>query len=70
MEIKQLVETYYVKYGVGRGLISEAINRWGNSDHTRSFLKFLKNVQENCPTYRKTFDEIVKDYNISQAVDY
>lgn len=66
----EVIEHYYKQYGVGRGLISEAINRWGDSDRTRRFLKFLKNVQENCPTYRKTFDEIVKDYNISQAVDY
>ena len=70
MEIKQLVETYYVKYGVGRGLIYEAIQRYGDSKYTHHFLEFVKNVQDNCPTYRKTFDEIVKDYNISQAVDY
>ena len=70
MEIKQLVETYYVKYGVGRGLISEAIQRYGDSKYTHRFLEFVKNVQENCPTYRKTFDEIIKDYNISRAVDY
>lgn len=70
MEIKQLVETYYVKYEVGQGLISEAIQRYGDSKYTHRFLEFVKNVQENCPTYRKTFDEIVKDYNISQVVDY
>lgn len=64
---EQVIENYYKQYGVGRGLISEAIRRYGDNNYTRRFLKFLKNVQENCPTYRKTFDEIVKDYNISQA---
>ncbi len=61
----EVIEHYYKQYGVGRGLISQAIKLYGDSEYTHRFLEFLKNVQENCPTYRKTFDEIVKGYNIS-----
>jgi len=63
----EVIENYYKQYGVGRGLISQAIQRYGDSKYTHNFLEFVKNLQKNCPTYRKTFDEIVKDYNISQA---
>lgn len=66
----EVIEHYYKQYGVGRGLISQAIQRYGDSKYTHRFLEFVKNVQENCATYNKTFDEIIKDYNISQAVDY
>ena len=70
MTKEQLIEHYYKQYGVGRGLISQAIKLYGDGEYTNRFLEFVKNVQENCPTYNKTFDEIIKDYNISQAVDY
>lgn len=66
----ETVNHYRELYHVDAGLISQAIQRYGDSKYTHRFLEFVKNVQENCPTYKKTFDEIIKDYNISQAVDY
>lgn len=66
----EVIEHYYKQYGVGRGLISQAIQLYGDSEYTHRFLEFVKNVQKNCPTYNKTFDEIRKDYNISQVVNY
>ena len=67
--MNEVIESYYKQYGVGRGLCSEAIRHWGDSKRTHRFLEFVKNVKDNCPTYDKSFDDIVRDYNISQAVD-
>ena len=65
----ETVNHYQELYHVGYELCSEAIRHWGDSKRTHRFLEFVKNVKENCPTYDKSFDDIVRDYNISQAVD-
>ena len=68
--MNEVIEFYYKKYGIGRGLCAEAIRRFGDSKRTHRFLEFLKNVKENCTQYKmydKTFDELYYDYSISQA---
>ena len=63
----ETVNHYRELYHVDAGLCSEAILRFGDSKYTHRLLEFVKNVRENCPTYDKSFDDIVRDYNISQA---
>lgn len=65
-----LINYYYTVYPVGAGLCAEAIKRFGDTKRTHRFLEFCLNVKKNCPNYdfsTKTFDEIYKDYSISQA---
>lgn len=64
------INAYYKEYPVGVGLCAEAIRRFGDSKRTHRFLEFCRNVKENFPSYdfsNKTFDDIYKDYSISQA---
>lgn len=72
--MNEVIESYYNKYGkkyqIGRDFCGRVIRQFGDSKAAYHFLEFINNVTENCPNYmNRSFDDIVRDYNISQAYD-
>ena len=65
MEGRMFSETvkYYTDlYGLPADIVSAALNKWNDTIYARNFFKHLKTVIKNCPTYNKSFNEMVIDY--------
>jgi len=68
MEGRMFSETvkYYTDlYQLPADIVSAALNKWNDTEYARNFFKHLKTVLENCPSYNKSFEDMVIDYNNS-----